>query len=99
VTASANKKRICIEVAYALSGRQALIALEVEEGTTVRQAIERSGIRMKFSDIRLMRGYVGIFGRQIELDASLRDGDRVELYRPLISDPKEARRRRVKRRR
>ncbi len=94
-----SKRPLRIEVAYALSEKQALIALEVEEGTTIRQAIERSGILMRKPGIDLARGRVGIFGKIAQLDTALRDGDRVEIYRPLIADPKEARRRRVKRRR
>ena len=97
--ADGDEKRLRVEVAYALLDNQSLIALQVEQGTTVRQAIERSGIRAGFPEIRLIRGYVGIFGRPVELDALVRDGDRVEIYRPLMADPKETRRRRVKRRR
>jgi putative ubiquitin-RnfH superfamily antitoxin RatB of RatAB toxin-antitoxin module len=97
--ADRDKKRLRVEVVYALLDNQRLIALQVEEGTTVRQAIERSGIRTGFPDIRLIRGNIGIFGKPVELDALLRDGDRVEIYRPLMADPKESRRRRVKRRR
>jgi putative ubiquitin-RnfH superfamily antitoxin RatB of RatAB toxin-antitoxin module len=97
--ADGDKKRLRVEVAYALPNKQRLIALQVEGGTTVRQAIERSGIRAGFPDIRLIRGYIGIFGKPVELDALLRDGDRVEIYRSLMADPKETRRRRVKRRR
>ena len=85
------------EVAYALPDRQVLLELEVKEGTTIRQVIERSGILQRYPGIQLARGGVGIFGRRVELDAPLRDGDRVEIYRPLIADPREARRRRVKR--
>ena len=94
-----GKKQLRIEVTYALREEQVLVSLEVEEGTTVRRAIEHSGIRMAFPELRLIRGYVGIFGRPVEFDALLRDGDRVEIYRPLMADPKETRRRRVKRRR
>ena len=89
--------RLKVEVAYALHDRQVLLELEVEDGTTVKQAIVRSGIRDRFPEIRITRGYVGIFGRQVEPDAALCNGDRVEIYRPLIVDPKEARLRRVKR--
>lgn len=84
-----------IEVAYALTHEQLLIALEVEEGTTIGEAIARSGIPGRFPGLRLARGSVGIFGRPVELDAVVRDGDRVEIYRPLIVDPKEARRARA----
>jgi len=99
MTSDREKKRLRVEVAYALPEQQALIALEVEEGASVREAIERSGILQRYPGIELARGRVGIFGRLVELDASLRDGDRVEIHRPLVADPREARRRRVKRRR
>ena len=91
-------RRLRIEVAYALPGKQALLALEVEEGATARQAIEQSGILREFPEIELTRGSVGIFGRLVALDATLRDGDRVEIYRPLIADPKRARLERARRR-
>lgn len=85
-----------VEVVYALREEQVLLALEVETGTTVRQAIERSGILQRFPE--LARARVGVFGRLVQPDAVLRDGDRIEIYRPLIADPKEARRKRATRR-
>lgn len=90
-----GKKRLRVEVVYALRDEQALVTLEVEEGTTVRGAIERSGLLARFPDIELKRGCVGIFGEPAQLNAQLGDGDRVEIYRPLIADPKEARRERA----
>jgi len=84
-------------VAYALPENQVLIALDVEEGTTIRQAIERSGILLRIPGIDLAEGCVGVFGKVARLDTALRDGDRVEIYRPLGADPREARRQRVKR--
>jgi len=92
----ASGKRLRVEVVYALPAEQVLIGLEVEEGTTVAQAIERSGILARFPGIRPTGDNVGIFGAPASPDAPLRDGDRVELYRPLISDPKQARRERAK---
>ncbi|HUF79593.1 MAG TPA: RnfH family protein [Burkholderiales bacterium] len=92
-----RERRLCVEIVYALPERQALVALEMEEGATVAQAIERSGILLKFPEIALAHGRVGVFGKKVELDALLRDGDRVEIYRPLVADPKEVRRRRAKR--
>ena len=85
-----------IEVAYALLGRQVLLRLEVEEGTTVEEAIARSGILESFPGLRIVPGQVGVFGRTVGLDAPVRDGDRVEIYRPLIAAPREARRERAK---
>lgn len=84
---------------YALRDEQALIVLEVEEGTTVEQAIERSGLLSRYPGITLARAQVGVFGKPVELGAALRAGDRVEIYRTLTADPKEARRTRVHRRR
>lgn len=88
-----------VEVVYALRDRQALLAVDMEEGGTVGQAIQRSGILGQFPEIDLARAKVGIFGRAVSLDAPLRDGDRVEIYRPLIADPKNARREKAARRR
>jgi uncharacterized protein len=85
-----------IEVVYARRDEQVLIALELEEGASVRQAVERSGIRQRFPEIDLARMSVGIFGRVTGLDTRLADGDRVEIYRPLLVDPKEVRRKKAK---
>lgn len=95
--ASRQPSLIKIEVAYALPDRQVLLELEVEEGTTVREAIERSGLLAWFPEIEVKRGRVGIFGRTAQLHAPLGDGDRVEIYRPLIADPRETRRERARR--
>jgi len=84
-----------IEVACALPEEQVLISLEVGEGTTVLQAIERSGILARFPDVELGHGRVGVFGVIVPLETLLRDGDRVEIYRPLVSDPKDARRKKA----
>jgi putative ubiquitin-RnfH superfamily antitoxin RatB of RatAB toxin-antitoxin module len=91
----AVKKQLQVEVAYALPERQALIALEVEEGTTALTAIERSGILQQFPQANPRRDGMGVFGKQVAPDTPLRDGDRVEIYRPLVADPKEARRKRA----
>lgn len=84
-----------IEVVYALRERQALLALELPEGATVREAIEASGILQEFPEIDLAVNKVGVFGKLVKLDTVLRDRDRVEIYRPLLADPKEVRRRRA----
>jgi len=86
-----------VEVIYALRNRQVLLAFEVEEETTVKEAIESSGILRRFPEVDLIRMPVGIFGRATRLDERLRDGDRIEIYRPLIADPKQARHARAKR--
>jgi putative ubiquitin-RnfH superfamily antitoxin RatB of RatAB toxin-antitoxin module len=90
-------KVLGVEIVYALRDEQVLVTLEVEEGTTVGEAIERSGLLARFPEIDLARGGVGIFGRAAQLHARLGDGDRVEIYRPLIADPKDARRERARR--
>lgn len=84
-----------MEVAYALRERQALVAVEIEEGATIEEAVRRSGILKTFPEIELQRAKVGIFGRPVALDERMREGDRVEIYRPLIADPKEVRRRKA----
>jgi putative ubiquitin-RnfH superfamily antitoxin RatB of RatAB toxin-antitoxin module len=88
-----------VEVVYALRDRQVLLTLEVEEGTTARQTVERSGILQRFPEIDLARAGLGIFGRMVSPDTPLRDRDRVEIYRALIADPKDARREKAARRR
>jgi len=87
--------RIGVEVAYALPQEQALLLLEVPEGCTAEEAVRRSGILDKHPEIDLAQNKLGIFGKLSKADAVLRDRDRVEIYRPLIADPKEVRRRRA----
>lgn len=87
--------RIKVEVAYALPNEQVIVPLDVETGTTVRQAVERSGLLQRYMDIDLNVNKVGVFGKLTKLDAELRANDRVEIYRPLIADPKEVRRQRA----
>jgi len=84
-----------IEVVYALPERQALLAVEVPVGTTLEEAIELSGIRMLFPGMDVDPERVGIFGTRVGMRDVLRPGDRVEIYRPLLADPKEARRKRA----
>jgi putative ubiquitin-RnfH superfamily antitoxin RatB of RatAB toxin-antitoxin module len=81
-----------VEVAYALPECQEIIALEVEAGSTVRQAIEQSGILRRFPEIDLTRQKVGVFSKRRDLNDILEPGDRVEIYRPLTIDPKDLRR-------
>jgi len=90
-----DKPRLNVEVAYALPDRQVLLALEVAPGTTVREAIEQSGIMQHFPALDTAGGRLGIFGKRVKRDAVLKDGDRIEIYRPLIADPKDSRRRRA----
>ncbi len=84
-----------IEVVYALPLRQRVIELILPAPCTVEQAIRASGILREFPEIDLACQPLGVFGRRVALTDRLGDGDRVEIYRPLVADPKEARRRRA----
>lgn len=86
---------INVEVAYALPERQLILEVNVDAGTTVGGAIVQSGIMMEFPELDLEQSDVGIFGKQVKMETVLADGDRVEIYRPLIADPKEVRRKRA----
>lgn len=86
---------ITIEIAYALPQKQELVRLDLPAGSTVQQAIDASGLRQKHPEIDLAKNKVGVFGKLTRLDAPLRDRDRVEIYRPLIADPKEVRKKRA----
>jgi hypothetical protein len=86
---------IHIEVAYATPDKQVLLGLSVPAGTTVAEGIEQTTIRDEFPELKMAIQAVGIFSRKVPLDHVLREGDRVEIYRPLIADPKEARRQRA----
>ena len=87
--------RITVEVVFAKPDEQALEQLQVPTGTTVEAAIRQSGLLIRFPEIDLTTDKVGIFGKAAALGAELRDGDRVEVYRPLIADPKTARKKRA----
>ena len=89
---------IRVEVVYAMPERQTLLALDVPEGCTAGEAIERSGIRDQHPGLVVDPAAIGIFSRKVDLGHELRDGDRVEIYRPLLADPKETRRRRARKR-
>ena len=86
---------INVEVAYAIPEKQIIRAVNVDAGTTIGAAIVQSGIMMDFPDLELEDAKVGIFGKAASMTAVLSDGDRVEVYRPLIADPKEVRRKRA----
>ena len=86
---------ITIEIAYALPLKQELVHLDLPSGSTVQQAIDASGLRQRHPEIDLAKNKVGVFGKLTRLDAPLRDRDRVEIYRPLIADPKEVRKQRA----
>ena len=90
---ASEKDLIHVEVAYALADRQYLYTLELAKGSTAEQAVAASPLRKDEPDVEM--GKLGIFSRPVAGDTVLRDGDRVEVYRPLKADPRERRRRDV----
>lgn len=86
---------IHVEVVYALPHEQKVFELAVSENLTVQEIIEQSGVLTTYSEIDLNVNKVGVFSRNIKLDATVRDKDRIEIYRPLLADPKEIRRKRA----
>lgn len=84
-----------VEVAYAEPADQFLISLELPEGSKAADAIAGSGVLERFPAIDLTRNKIGIFGKLCALERTLAEGDRVEIYRPLLIDPKDARRTRA----
>ena len=86
---------IKIEVVYALPSRQEVVPLTLPAGSTLQQALEASGLLAKYPEIDLAKGKFGIYSKIAKLDTVLRDWDRVEIYRPLIADPKEVRKQRA----
>lgn len=89
--------QLSIELVYGLPQRQTLISLMVAEGTMVEHAIKQSGILNIYPDIDLAINKVGIWNRSCRLNDVLKEGDRIEIYRPLIADPKEIRKLRAQR--
>ncbi len=90
-----SDEKIKIELVYALPHEQALLRLDVPQGTTIAEAVRLSGIQEKYPEIDLEKGKFGIFGKLSKTDTVLREKDRIEIYRPLIADPKEVRRKRA----
>lgn len=86
---------IDIEVVYAERGRQWQVPMRVPAGTTVAAAIENSGLHLRIPALVVDHGSIGVFGRLVEPETPLRHGDRVEIYRPLLADPKAMRRARA----
>ena len=84
-----------VEIVYAVKERQELISIEIEQGATVADAIERSSIAAFFPDESLEACQTGVWGRLVDRTHVLQDGDRVEIYRDLFIDPREARRERA----
>lgn len=84
-----------VEVCYALADKQELVTVTLPEGATLQQALEASGLLAKHPEIDLKKNKFGIYAKLSKLDSLLRDRDRVEIYRPLIADPKEVRKQRA----
>lgn len=91
----ADEPRIAVEVAYALPHKQKIVGLQVPEGTTAREAVQQSGIGRDFPDLDVAAAPLGLFGKAIKEAQVLAAGDRVEIYRPLKADPKDARKARA----
>lgn len=94
-TTKPGQDSISIQVIYALPERAELISLKLPAGTTVQKAVESSGLLQRHPEINFDANKLGIFGKLTKPDAVLRDHDRIEIYRPLIADPKEVRRKRA----
>jgi len=90
-----ENNKITIELIYPLPQEQVLFEIDLEPETIVSEAIQLSGILEQYPEIDLAVNKVGIFGKACQLTDSLHDGDRIEIYRPLIADPKEARKKRA----
>lgn len=90
-----KREPIKVEVAYARPDVQVIIPVVVEEEATIRDAIVRSGLLERFPEVELDSAKVGIFGKLSKLDSVVRARDRIEIYRPLIADPKEVRKQRA----
>lgn len=86
---------ISVEVVYPLPQKQEIFTVRLAAGASVRQAIEASGVLQKYPEIDLSKNKLGVFAKLAKPDAVLRDKDRVEIYRPLIADPKEVRKQRA----
>ena len=95
MTGQGDQQTIHVEVVLAMPERQELVSLEVPAGSTLTDAIKQSGLPEMFEGFELDLAKVGIFGQKTDPEQVLRDGDRVEIYRPLIADPKEVRRQRA----
>jgi putative ubiquitin-RnfH superfamily antitoxin RatB of RatAB toxin-antitoxin module len=91
----AEPAELQVVVTYALPRQAFIRPLHVVPGTTIGQAIEQSGVLASFPDINLVTQPVGIYGKKKTLDTPLRALDRVEIYRPLVADPKDSRRKRA----
>lgn len=86
-----------VEVAYATPQRQVILECEVDSDSSAREVVRRCGIEQHFPEIDLDKCDIGVFGKTVADDYRLSEGDRIEIYRPLIADPKEVRRQRAAR--
>lgn len=87
--------QIKVEVVYGRQDRQKVVTVTLNEGATLREAVERSGLLAEFPEIDLAKNKLGIWNKLAKPDAVVRDKDRLEIYRPLIADPKEVRKQRA----
>ncbi|ASI97228.1 MULTISPECIES: RnfH family protein [Vibrio] len=92
---SIESDMIHVEVVYALPQEQRVFNLVVNNHATVEEIIRQSGVLELYSEIDLKKNKVGVYSRNVRLDATVRDKDRIEIYRPLLADPKEIRRKRA----
>ncbi|WPC73392.1 RnfH family protein [Vibrio porteresiae] len=92
---SSDNGMIHVEVVYALPHEQRVVKLVVKSDMTVEEIIQKSGLLEMYPEIDLKVNKVGVYSRNVKLDATVRDHDRIEIYRPLIADPKEIRRKRA----
>lgn len=90
-----ESEKICVEVVYAYPDRYFLKNLTLDAPTSVQNVILQSGILEKYIEIDLRNNKIGIFSRPVKLTDTVTNGDRVEIYRPLLADPKEIRRRKA----
>lgn len=81
-----------IEIIYLAQNVEFIRSVEIQSGTTVGSAIKASGLLALYTDVSLERNNVGIYGKAVSLDKVLNEGDRIEIYQPLLMDPMEARR-------
>lgn len=87
--------RISVEICYAQARKQDVVGLKLAAGSSLQQALEASGLLVKYPEIDLKKNKFGVWNKLSKLDTVLRDRDRVEIYRPLIADPKEVRKQRA----
>ncbi len=87
--------KLAVEVVYALPEEQTLLSVMVEDGATVKDVILQSTILQEYPDLNIDSLTVGLFGKATKMTQVVREKDRVEIYRPLIADPKEVRKRKA----